>query len=293
MTPILPLVIIILLVYVRFYKINKRSIQHFPHKYKTANCDAGPFQMNLTDEGFTFLGQCNRLPLLPVFETARKVNTFRPTDDQCELLYVGNDTTLEGNWNEVKSGRSLDICFKTSDPKNSFTVHASYDTVNENSYYYPNVGFFEGFHFVEGKIMHGTWYEDFNGGSWLAFLRNTGELKIFKWTGLMGTKGATIFTPDQYRQADLHSIETYSNRDVTDYAACNRNRKISTFVLENLPVVYPYHANGFYYFLDTFISYPYYNDFGSKYILYFTAGVSPLVPSMFLLVSILILNFVI
>jgi len=223
-----------------------------------SNCDTAAFSISTTDEGFTGTYTCNRIH--GTFQwTGKKVSAFRPTDDQCALLYLNDNFTLEGRWTD-SNGYNLDICFKTSTSTDIYTVHASYDTKNSGAYYYPNTGFLAGFHFLSGRVIKGTWYEDYDGGAWLVFIRNTGEVVIWKWTGLIGHKGATFIDQIQYNEPDYHSVTIWNGPVSTTNAQCDRSRNLNAFVLDNLQSVYPYNDNGLYYFLDTLISDPKYEN---------------------------------
>jgi len=170
-------------------------------------------------------------------------------------------------------------------------VHASYTTENSGSYYYPNQGFFAAYHYLGGRIAKGTWFEDYNGGSWLVFIRNTGEVKIWKWTGLLGDRGATYIDYIQKNEPEYHQVSSLTGPVSTTNAQCDRNLNLELFVLKNLDVVFPGNENGFYYFLDSQISNPAYEIDNQSAVLILSAnGASTLVSSIVFCLVLVIAN---
>ena len=254
----------------------------------SVNCDSGAFEIVYNDEGFTGTHTCNRLRGETFDFSGRKLSAFRPTDDQCALLSTDSEVSLEGRWS-FSDGNTIDICFKESSNKDSFTVHSSYTTDNSGSYYYPNEGFLAAYHYLGGRIVKGAWFEDYNGGAWLMFIRNTGKATVWKWTGLLGTRGATYVDEIQYNEPDYHQAYSLSGPASTTNQECDRNQNLDKFVLDNLQVVYPENPNGFYYFLDSAISEPDYVIDNQSAVLILSNGASTLVSSIALLAVFLLL----
>jgi len=222
-----------------------------------SNCDQGMFFINRTAEGFSGYHTCNRLPGVKAPLSGRKLSAFRPTDAQCALVYPTPDLTLEGRWVD-QNGQTYDICFKSSSSGDNYTAHISYTTSNSGSYYYPNQGFMAAYHELSGRVVKGTWYEDYNAGAMLMYLNNNGEIILWKWTGLLGHQGATYFDYKQKNLPDMHEVLTLTGPSLTTNAQCDRNKKLDNFVLENLQNVFSNQNGEFYYFLNTYISNPVY-----------------------------------
>jgi len=196
-----------------------------------SDCNIGTFSWTRTDEGFTGTYTCNNIP--GTFDwTQKKYDVFRPTDDQCALLYDG-DSSTQGHWTLENSQYTLDSCFNNAAGADIYTVHASYQTSNSGETY-PNIGLIHAFTVFNDKVFVGTWYEDLTGGAVLGFINLKQELVLYFWTGLAGRQGGSIIDSSELRVPEYHWIAKYHNSVKTSQAQCNRNEFLSTYVNDAL-----------------------------------------------------------
>jgi hypothetical protein len=221
---------------------NKVTGKFFQAGY--SDCNIGTFEWTLTDEGFEGNYTCNNIPgTFPWVQ--KKYDVFRPSDDQCALLYDGDGST-QGHWTIENGHWTLDSCFTSADAEDQFTVHVSYQTENDGEVH-PNVGLIHGFSVFNGKIFVGTWYEDFVGGAVLGFLNIKQELVLYYWTGLAGRQGGSIIDAEELHVPEYHWITKYHNSQKTSLAQCTRNEYLSDYV-----------NNALYYYQDGNLQYVYF-----------------------------------
>jgi len=195
-------------------------------------CNIGKFTWQLTDEGFTGTYTCNGISGTFPW-VAKKYDVFRPSDENCALLHEGNNNVI-GHWrNEVEPGYYIDICNRTAKSGDNSTIHASYDTYNEGSYY-PNQGYISGHSVFNSKIFVGTWYEDFEGGAVLGYINIREELVLWYWTGLAGRQGGSILDASEYNVPDYHWVTRYSHSLRTSAVQCDRFIYLQDYVLDGL-----------------------------------------------------------
>jgi len=195
----------------------------------------------LTSWGFTGTFNCGGSDELFEFSEVR-TNAFRPSDDQCKLLDRVSPLAIEGSW-ENKDGYPIDACLTNTEARMSYLRRADDASLGD-----PLInGYVEGQNLIFGKIVTGTWYEEDSAGPILYFIRNTGSLEAFRWTGLLGNKGRTVIDPSQIRQEEKHqNFEWESYYGETTGKECGRFSRVKTFILENLPQ----DDDDFYYFVN-------------------------------------------
>ena len=224
------------------------------------DCNIGTFEWTLTDEGFEGTYTCNNIP--GSFDwIAKKYDVFRPTDDQCALLYDG-DGSIQGHWTIENGHYTLDSCFTNGTITDQFTVHASYQTENDGETY-PNVGSVHAFSVFNGKIFVGTWYEDFVGGPVMGYLNGKQELVVNFWTGLAGRQGGSVIDNTELHVPDYHWITKYHNSYKTSVAQCTRNDYLAEYV------------NGALYYYENEIPYVYF-VYNNEFDLNIDAGFDPI-----------------
>jgi len=208
--------------------------------YQAGNndCNVGDFTWTLTDEGFEGFHTCNAISGSFSW-IATKFDVFRPTDDQCALLYdeVGS---VQGHWTLTGTKTTIDICFESLKTSN-YTVISSYtNTVDPNKgLTYPNIGTIAGFTAFNDKVFFGTWYEDLVAGAVLGFLNYNQDLVLYFWTGIAGRQGASIIDPSEYRTP--YQVTYYlSNSVKTSFVQCERYTFLQSYVLNALY----YYADG-------------------------------------------------
>jgi len=208
------------------------------------DCTMGTFNWTLTDEGFEGTYTCNNIPGTFPW-VAKKYDVFRPTDDQCALLYDG-DANTQGHWTIEGDSYTIDAYITNGTISDDYTLRASYQTENSGETY-PNIGYIAGYSVFSGKIFIGTWYEDFRGGAVMGFLNIRQELVLYFWTGLAGRQGASIIDASELHVPDYHWVSTYHNSVKTTVAQCERNSFLQPYVLDAL-----------YYYVDGDIEYIYF-----------------------------------
>jgi len=194
----------------------------------TGSCIHGTFEIHLTSWGFTGFKTCGGVEF--VFEEVR-TNSYRPSDEQCAMLDRVTPISIEASW-ETKEGYPLDGCLS-----NEF-AGISYLRKNETGAFADPLiaGFIDGTQFLSGKVVSGTWYEKDSAGPILLFVRNTGILQAYRWTGLLGDQGRTVLDRTQSRQESKHFVYTwdvYAGESLG--SQCFRFEIIMTELLDNLP----------------------------------------------------------
>jgi len=193
-------------------------------------CNSGTFEIELTSWGFEGTLSCeetgNEFSWVQV-----RLSNVRPSDDQCALLDQSEDKTVEGLWND-NHGNPMAICFSGD------LVQASYSLSRPDPFDWYGItqGYFEGVQGFEGKVARGTWYENrFSAGAFLFFLRNTGEVQVWRWTGLAGIDGTTAIDPTQlYKEEDHNTLEYPYKRGYPEQGECGTYKGVKSFVILNL-----------------------------------------------------------
>merc|ERR1711934_244120 len=155
---------------------------------------------------------------------------------------VTGNFAIEGSWENSK-GFPIDFCLTDTQSKASYLRRADNARLGD-----PLIeGYFEGTNFLFGKVTAGTWYEEESAGPIIYFVRNTGNLEAFRWSGLLGDKGRTVIDPSQIRQEEKHqNFEWVSYQGETTGRECSRFKRVKTYLLDNLPQ----DDDDFYYFVN-------------------------------------------
>lgn len=175
-----------------------------------------------------------------------RTSSFRPLNSQCGLSFDGN-VDLEGNWGD--SILPLDLCFRTPDDDNGDddddTVQGSMQIVRPDGVIRDQ--FVTGYWGFDGKIFSGTWYQNFNAGAILMYLRDNGDIDYTWWTGLLYDNGDTYIDYAQMNNPEKHGFGTIKGpRATTTFDACTTYEVLQTYVLENLPNP----RDNYYHFID-------------------------------------------
>lgn len=211
----------------------------------SGNCIRGQFELELTGYGVEGFFICSGKPGVTTI-TAVRTSPFRPSNSQCALT-TDAITTLEGNWgtNELP----LDLCFRTPDDDNGDddddTVQGSMqvkllDGTIRNQ-------FVTGYWGLDGKVFSGTWYQNFNAGAILMYIRDTGDIDYTYWSGLLFDNGDTYIDYNQINNPERHGFGTIPGpRSTTTFATCTSFEVLQTYVLKNLPTP----RDNYYNFID-------------------------------------------
>jgi len=209
-------------------------------------CSKGNFEITLTSDGFEGTIICTSTSDdSPRKWVERKKSLFRPSDNHCALRYSRKDLTVEGRWTN-SNGLFMDVCFVES--RRSYeSVHISLRHATSNG----NVvdWYVLGDHLDNGKVVQGTWYQNFTAGAFLLYIREGGELEYIWWTGLVGTNGNTYIDSNQYYDITRHGIGHYRGPRQSILASdCTRNEILRPLVRQNL---HQDDDDNFYYFVQT------------------------------------------
>lgn len=211
----------------------------------SGNCIRGKFQLELTSWGVEGFFICSGAPGVITIQGVR-TSSFRPTNSQCALSFDGN-VDLQGNWGD--SILPLDLCFRTPDDDNGDddddTVQGSMQVVRPDGVIRDQ--FVTGFWGYDGKVFTGTWYQNFNAGAILMYLRENGDIDYTWWTGLLFDNGDTYIDYAQINNPAKHGFGTIKGpRATTTFDACTTYEVLQTYVLENLPNP----RDNYYHFVD-------------------------------------------
>jgi len=201
----------------------------------TSDCETGTFEIELTTWGFTGSYKCKGGGKSFKWEEVRTSNV-RPSNEQCAILST-EDLDIEGVW-EDDADLPISICTTSGKATASYTIAPSPS-------YWGNAlsnGYFEGTSYLGGRVLGGTWYEtqgrtyNFRAGAMLMFLRENGDLGIFKWTGLNGGEGVTAIDPTQILDESKHRVQKFRfyMGDIANENDCAVNDGNKGFVLLNL-----------------------------------------------------------
>lgn len=195
----------------------------------------GAVSISVTADGFSGFYTCNELQ--GEFAWAEsKLSAFRPTNSQCRLLLNNDvyddddedDLDIQGRWSiEGVTAEHEDICFF-----DGFTAESSYEYTDESGVLLE--GYSAGVYGYGGKVMVGTWYQDFTAGPIIYMMRDNFELDVFWWTGLEGREGLSVVNPLDFNEPSRHGVDQLKDRTVTTENQCRRFEILRPFVLQNL-----------------------------------------------------------
>lgn len=215
------------------------------------NCQSGSFELDLTSWGVEGFYICDNGKVVAI--SGVKQSPFRPTNNQCATLWVDDDLDLQGRYLDENS-LTLDLCFRDPDDDggddDDETVQGSLRRLDSNG----NVvdQFVTGFWYDNGKIFTGTWYEEFNAGAVLMYLRDNGNVDYTYWTGLLRQEGNTVIDGNQAYNHAFHRTGTWPGpRSTTTFNECTKFEVEQTFVLQNLRAIEDDDDDNYYYFVDT------------------------------------------
>jgi len=218
------------------------------------NCIRGTFELELTGDGVEGFFVCSaQAGVTPI--VAPRLNVFRPTDAQCALLWenpkvsgtVNITNTLEGHWEDTNH-LPLDLCFRSLGNDN-VTVSGSMTVQNPHGLI--ALQYVTGFHSDQGRIFSGTWFQDFNAGAIMIWLRNNGDIDYTWWTGLIYNDGHTYIDYSQLRNRFRHGGGTIQGPRIdTTYDNCTKQEILERYVLKNLRSISDDDDDNYYYFID-------------------------------------------
>ena len=215
-------------------------------------CDVGPcatgtFELDNTSWGAEGFYICQNGVVHAISYV--KENSFRPTDAQCARLSRDEDLNLEGRYVNPNL-LTLDLCFRDPDDDayddDDETIQASLQREVDGVIVDQ---FLSGFWHDNGKVFTGTWYENFNAGAIMMYLRDNGNVDYTWWVGLYKTEGETYIDGTHAYDSTRHGTGTWNGPRVTSVASqCTKFEVLEYVVKSNLR---PDDDDNYYYFVDT------------------------------------------
>jgi len=206
-----------------------------PDPDRELNCNTGFFMVQPNNNGFFGSWKCEGEDYYDDDEGLLfhgfHSNANRPSDEECCLLdHSNSDVNVAGEWANADGSYTFVACTDDDD------WQASYIRPDETATYGEGrTGYVDGFEtFLDRKVCIGTWYENFKGGAMLAFVRESGDLGIFQWSGLKGKEGATVIDPFDYADDTDHFVFNLEHL-TQDESNCDQYRGLESFVLGHLP----------------------------------------------------------
>jgi len=247
------------------------------HQPGTGPCAFGTFELDLTSwgaEGFYICqnGVINYLNFV-------KETILRPSAAQCGRLSTDRNLNLEGRYINTNL-LTLDLCFRDPDDDayddDDETVQGSLQR-EENGVIIDQ--YITGFWHDNGKIFSGTWYEEFNAGAVMMYLRDNGNVDTTYWTGLFRNEGETFIDGTHANDATRHHVGTWPGPRVTSLASqCTKFEVLENVVLTNLR---PDDDDNYYYFVDTI----YMDPSDIRYVVVESDGAASIVASIAFIIA--------